>query len=150
MIHLNIKNESAVKRIYRRNDLLALADRVCQGENITVPVEISVLFCDDAFIQSLNSRYRGEENPTDVLSFPQPPISHDGPRMLGDIVISLETVDRYCNGDRRAMRDEVRLLFCHGLLHLLGENHNNVHARRRMHQKQASYLGVKLDCAWHS
>ena len=50
-------------------------------------------------------------------------------RILGDIVISLETVERNCNANRSAMRDEIRLLFCHGLLHILGYAHDSEAAR---------------------
>jgi probable rRNA maturation factor len=71
----------------------------------------------------LNRRYRNKSGPTDVLSFAQDLANHGHPEVLGDIVISLETVERFCKGDRVAMRAEVRLLFCHGLLHLLGYDH---------------------------
>ncbi len=150
MVRVEIKNDSVVKRLYRHKEFVALATRICQGEGVEDDIEVSVLFCDDAFIQALNAQYRGVNAPTDVLSFQQTPIGHDGPRALGDIVISLETVQRFCGGDRAAMRSEARLLFCHGLLHLLGETHGKIAAQRIMQQKQARYLGTELERAWHS
>ena len=70
--------------------------------------------------------------------------------VLGDIVISLETVEARCAGDLPATREEVRLLFCHGLLHLLGFVHDTKSQRARMQAKQAKYLGVAESAAWRS
>lgn len=96
-------------------------------------VELSVLFCDDPLIQSLNREYRGLDQPTDVLSFPQeeplaptptaePPASRvpGQPTVLGDIVISLETAQRQARAQRHSLRREVEWLLLHGALHLLG------------------------------
>lgn len=149
MVYLDIQNLSAVKRLYNAQRLLALAERVCLGEGIKKDVELSLLFCDDAYIQELNCRYRGKNEPTDVLSFEQEAPEHTDRRLLGDIVISLETVQRYCNDDRDAMRREMLLLFCHGLLHLLGHDHRKVSERTLMQQKQAQYLDRELGKVWH-
>ena len=107
-----------------------------------------MLFCDDEYITQLNRQYRKLERPTDVLSFCQDSIAEAVPRVLGDVVISLETVERRCRGDRKAMRDEARLLFCHGLLHLLDYTHGNASTREVMAGKQAEYLDIPLDAAW--
>jgi probable rRNA maturation factor len=147
-VELQIRNESSRKRIYRRLDLQALAEQICTEEGMGPRAEVSVLFCDDAFIATLNKDYRHEDHATDVLSFPQPDLPAGDTVLLGDIVISLETVERRCEGDRSAMREEVRLLFCHGLLHLLGYDHETAPARDDMNARQARYLGVPLDAAW--
>jgi probable rRNA maturation factor len=146
---VGIRNESIRKRLYRRAGLLALAERICKGEGLTGTVEVSLLFCDDDFITDLNRRYRRKNSPTDVLSFEQSPSAGMGPRVLGDIVISLETAERNCGGDRALMRDEVNLLFCHGLLHLLGHDHGTAFEKQRMTERQARYLGTSHDAAWH-
>lgn len=148
MVELAICNESTRKRLYRTGDLLALAEKVCAGEGIGGTIEVSVLFCDDARIRHLNRQYRKLDRPTDVLSFCQNQAGQAGFRILGDIVISLETVERHCRGERGAMREEVRLLFCHGLLHLLNYTHGTEAARRAMAGKQAEYLEIPLDSAW--
>jgi rRNA maturation RNase YbeY len=70
------------------------------------------------------------------------------PQVLGDIIISLETVESNCCGDTDTMREEVRMLVCHGLLHLLGYDHGTEEEKTIMHQKQAEYLGVSEDAAW--
>jgi len=82
--------------------------------------EVSVVLCDDAFIQSLNAQYRGKDAPTDVLSFAQDDPEPVGEVLLGDIVIALPTASRQAQAAGWALEDEVALLGVHGLLHLLG------------------------------
>jgi len=150
-MHLLIRNESARKRLYRTDNLQRLAERICVGEGSDRDAELSVLFCDDRFITELNSRYRKTNAPTDVLAFGQTTelaLAALSYSVLGDIVISLETVERCCEGDRAAMREEVRLLFCHGLLHLLGYQHENAQERERMAARQALYLGRPREAVW--
>lgn len=150
IVHLEVRNTSRVKGCCRRDNLRRIAQRVCAGEGRAGEAELSLLLCDDAFITGLNRTYRGKNRATDVLSFAQEEgvAGPDAAVVLGDIVISLETVARFCGNDAAAMRDEVRLLFCHGLLHLLGHHHANPAQRRDMQEKQARYLGLDNDAAW--
>lgn len=145
---LDIRNESARKRLVRRDALERLANRVCDGERVPGDVEISLLLCDDDTITRLNRQYRRKNAPTDVLSFEQETQQAPGPRPLGDIVISLETAERNCGGDRPGMRREIDLLFCHGLLHLLGYDHATEAEREGMQRKQAEYLDLSERAAW--
>lgn len=151
-VHLAIANQSVRKGLYRSDVLRGLLGRIMAGEGYEMPSQVNVVFCDDAFIAELNRSYRKKRGPTDVLSFEyeQPPggAAQDGAVVLGDIVISLETVERRCNGVREDMRREVRLLFCHGVLHLLGWEHDSVAECRRMAGRQAEYLGVTPEDAW--
>lgn len=147
-VELYIRNESSRKRLFRSDALRRRAEQICTGEGIEEDVEISLLFCDDPFMASLNKEYRRVNRPTDVLSFEQPELDDGGPRVLGDIVISLETVESRHPGDRAAMRKEVYLLFCHGLLHLLGYDHATPSEKKEMTAKQARYLGVPENAAW--
>lgn len=149
MLILSLRNESTRKQLYRRDVLTHLAERILAGENVDEEVEISVLLCDDAMIKALNRQYRKINKATDVLSFTQESFPAPGLRLLGDIVISLETVERFCNGDRAAMRHEIRLLFCHGLLHLLGHDHDTKRKQAVMVHKQAAYLETDISNAWH-
>jgi len=110
--------------------------------------EVSVLFTDDDFIAELNSQYRGEEGPTDVLSFPMmdPDSEVDAtfvegiPEMLGDIVISLDTAKRQAGEKDQALRKELELLLVHGMLHLLGYDHDEPEKEMVMWQKQEEIL----------
>jgi probable rRNA maturation factor len=89
-------------------------------------VEVSIVFVDDSHIAALNREYRGLDGPTDVLSFPMddPGIPGDEPVPLGDIVISLETVERETQ-DSGEFLNYLALLVVHGLLHLLGYDHES-------------------------
>ena len=148
-VTLLLRNESRIKRLCRKDSLSRLAERICRGEGIGQPVEVSLLFSDNARIQELNRIYRQVDRPTDVLSFAQEHLPVSDIRILGDIVISLETVAERCRDDRAAMRAEVRLLFCHGLLHLLGYDHAEASEQRVMLEKQSRYLGITEEEAWH-
>lgn len=82
--------------------------------------ELSVVLCSDAYIRKLNAQWRGKDAATDVLSFPQ-----DDPDrvVLGDIVISVDTASRQAEERQLQFRDEIRILLVHGVLHLLGYDH---------------------------
>ena len=148
-VALSVRNVSAHKGCYQKAALRDLARRVCDGEGVPGDVEVSVLFCGDAAIRKLNADYAGKDEATDVLSFEQAGIHADtGPRVLGDIVISLDTVQSRCDGDADGMRHEVQLLFCHGLLHLIGFDHGDARGRRTMIEKQAAYLRCTRRDAW--
>lgn len=145
---LDVRNESSHKRLCRRDALQRLAKKVCAGEDLRGKNELSLLFCDDPFIKKLNRTYRKKNRPTDVLAFEQDPVSSPPPRVLGDIVISLETVERNCHSDRKRMRSEIDLLLCHGLLHLLGYDHATPQEREVMTDRQAHYLNRSKQAAW--
>lgn len=85
--------------------------------------EISLLICDDAQIQTLNKEYREKDYATDVLSFPMSDDPFEEGGMLGDIVISLDTAKRQAAEAEIAVEREVSFLFIHGLLHLMGYDH---------------------------
>ncbi|KAI9106530.1 hypothetical protein K1719_022058 [Acacia pycnantha] len=87
-------------------------------------VELSVLLCNDEFIRKLNKEWRDEDHATDVLSMSQHVPGLKLPTlMLGDIVISVETAARQAQERGHTLLDEIRILLVHGLLHLLGFDH---------------------------
>lgn len=85
-------------------------------------VEVSVLLVNDAAMRRLNHRYRGIDRTTDVLSFPQGPFPA-APLFLGDIVISLPQARRQAYEYQTPFKRELARLLVHGLLHLLGYDH---------------------------
>ena len=99
--------------------------------------ELSVLLTNDAQIHALNLEHREKDKPTDVLSFPLDEGGGadgfvSGTRVLGDVVISLDTAARQARGRKRELLPEVRFLLAHGLLHLLGFDHGNPAEKREM------------------
>jgi probable rRNA maturation factor len=87
---------------------------------------ISVSFVRDPKIRELNREFRGLDKPTDVLSFPlvEPGDAYAGAeRLLGDIVISVDTARRQAADYDASLDNEVRRLLIHGVLHLLGHDH---------------------------
>jgi probable rRNA maturation factor len=117
-----------VESIVRRSAKIALmrgaaaAGLVRQG-----PVELSIVLADAAEQQRLNREYRGKDAPTNVLAFPawcprsQPP--RGAPILLGDVVLALETVVGEAAEQGKLFADHVRHLVVHGVLHLLGYDH---------------------------
>ena len=106
-----------------------------EGLDAEADVEVSLLLCDDAFIQTLNAAHRGVDRATDVLSFAQ-----DDPHLLGDIVISLETAARQAQAADWPTESEVALLATHGLLHLLGHEDDTAAGAARMRDQSALAL----------
>jgi probable rRNA maturation factor len=86
--------------------------------------QVEVLLADDPTLKRLNRDFRGKNKATDVLSFPAPGEDAGGAAgYAGDIAISLDTAARAAERHGHSLRDEVRILLLHGLLHLDGMDH---------------------------
>ena len=87
--------------------------------------ELSLLFTDDAHIQTLNREWRGKDKATNVLSFPAFDVAPGDalPPMLGDIVLAFETVSSEANLENKPFEHHLMHLLIHGVLHLLGYDH---------------------------
>lgn len=105
--------------------------------------EVSVLLTDDLHMTELNLKYRGIDAPTDVLAFAmcEGEDSEMMPStMLGDVVISLETAERQAISEKKSLEEEVAFLTVHGVLHLLGYDHQTQEEATVMFNKQNSIL----------
>ncbi|WP_123927703.1 rRNA maturation RNase YbeY [Thermodesulfitimonas autotrophica] len=105
--------------------------------------ELGITFVDDAAIKMLNYRYRGKDEPTDVLSFAMNETVQEGERevlLLGDVVISLETAARWAIEEGRDLHQEVAQLVVHGALHLLGYDHETAAEAARMKAQEEEIL----------
>lgn len=120
--------------------LTRLAEVVLVGEGAE-RTELSVSFVTDDEIAELHLRYMDEEGPTDVLSFPLGEVDEDGVLILGDVVISPSAAERNNPSDQVS---ELRLLLVHGILHLLGHDHEDDLDRTAMWALQERYTGVKV------
>ena len=95
--------------------------------------EISILFCNDSYIQELNKNYRGIDSATDVLSFENDDEYEDDEgkwKCVGDIVISLDTLPVNAEYFEQTEDDELKRLLVHGLLHLNGYDHEPEHIEK--------------------
>jgi len=105
--------------------------------------EVGITFVDEAAIKELNQRYRGKYEPTDVLSFPMnETVKGDNGEvlLLGDVIISLETVARWAQEEGCALVDEVARLVVHGTLHLLGYDHETEADAAQMKAREEEIL----------
>jgi probable rRNA maturation factor len=139
-----------------------------EQQGVPLSSEISVVLGEDAFIQALNLKYMGIDAPTDVLSFPQeeaanasgkdPAIGETdsesraqrsrgrlAPRSLGDIVISLPTVERQAMEHGVSYERELALVSIHATLHLLGFDHAEAADRNKMWVEQDRTLALLMD-----
>ncbi|QFU14927.1 rRNA maturation RNase YbeY [Microvirga thermotolerans] len=109
-------------------------------------LEASVMLTDDAAIRELNREWRGKDKPTNVLSFPapeQPGI--EGPRHLGDIALAYETLVREAEEESKTLADHFAHLIVHGVLHLLGYDHEveeEAEAMEALEVKALATLGI--------
>lgn len=89
------------------------------------PIEISLVFTDDDDIKGINAEWRGQDKPTNVLSFPAFPLSPGGKPgpMLGDIILAEETLRREALDLGKPFEDHLTHLLVHGFLHLFGYDH---------------------------
>ena len=118
--------------------------------------ELSVLLVSDRRMRALNRRYRKKDRSTDVLAFPLTATYHSvkrgqiyfprlkinqSPVLLGDVVISMQTAKRQAKELGHSLRDEIERLLVHGILHLLGYDHErNVRAAAAMARKERAIL----------
>jgi probable rRNA maturation factor len=94
--------------------------------------ELCIVLADDGFVQALNKTYRAKDKPTNVLSFPTggipfaigaEPMIDMGPHLLGDVVLAVETITREAAEQGKSFAHHLTHLVVHGVLHLLGQDH---------------------------
>jgi probable rRNA maturation factor len=90
----------------------------------TAGSEVSIVLTDDSTIRTLNRDWRGIDRPTNVLSFPAAgQKAGENARLLGDIIIAYETLERECDDENRIFLHHLAHLAVHGFLHLIGYDH---------------------------
>ena len=140
---------------------VALARNVLAAQGVKDDIEVSLLFVDEPTIAELHQRFLGEEGPTDVLAFPideepEPggrspdeggtgpgagaPDEDDMPVLLGDVVVCPAVAARNAAAHGASVDDEMALLVVHGLLHLLGMDHEIDEEAERMERRERELL----------
>lgn len=137
-----------------------LAEQVLDAEGVGAEVELAVVFVDEVGSAELNARFGGKEGPTDVLSFPideEPPESgrhpdsggsgpgepsepDELPLLLGDVYVCPSVAARNAPDHAGTYEDELALLVVHGILHLLGMDHEEEAAAEEMEQRERALL----------
>lgn len=129
---------------------LTAAARLLLTEHQLEHGDVAIVLADDVMLQELNRRYRGLDCPTDVLSFPMlEPAGRDRAAaedheevMIGDIYISLERAREQAIAAGHSCEREALILAIHGLLHLLGYDHDSGAAAAAMQQKEVEILNL--------
>ncbi len=105
-------------------------------------VEASIVLADDALVRDLNRTYRRQDRATNVLSFANDdrPAGEGGPCLLGDVVLARETVLREARDQGKSVAEHMSHLVVHGLLHLLGFDHDRALQAERMEALEVAIL----------
>ena len=147
-MELQIRNKQKIikidKRRIRRTALKILKILDCADK------EISLSFVDDENIKQLNKQYLGKDKATNVISFSlrEGEYSNINPQILGDIIISVETAQRDAIKENLTVTQELEFLIIHGILHLLGYNHENTTKKEtnKMRQKEKDLFNIIYGC----
>jgi probable rRNA maturation factor len=118
--------------------LKSLARAVMKNESASGK-DLNVIYCTDNLIKDLNSRYLNKNHTTDVLAFELEDRNDDG-HLLGEIYVNLQQARRQALENKINYNEEVRRLTVHGILHLLGYDDRGAASRKKMWNRQESYL----------
>ena len=147
-----------VSRPWLRHLALLTLDSEAEAGTAITGRDVSLLIADDDTVQDLNRRYRGLDEVTDVLAFSPVHAGSDAPvveeapfvrgdggaESLGDVLISYPQAERQAQERGLPLRRELALLVVHGLLHLLGYDHDDLEGERRMWARQDAILARVL------
>lgn len=123
--------------------------QILKAEAATAPYEVSLVFTDSETVQRLNRDYRGVDEPTDVLAFYQLPqketdfsfaVPPDGVTRLGEVIISYPQAVAQAREQGHSPERELALLVIHGILHLLGYDHEEPEAEHKMRERERELL----------
>lgn len=149
---LSVRNETGIRVPAA---LLKRAATATASRHKLPPGEINLLICSNDEIRSLNKKFRGLDEPTDVLTFPArelPRTPRQKPQ-LGDLAISVEYAQAQADQRGASLSDELAYLVMHGVLHLCGFDDESEHDKRRMQIAMAEmgeFLNLKPDHEWSS
>ena len=117
-------------------------DAALAGASMKEPGDVALLFTDDSAIAEINAEWRGKDKPTNVLSFPAPdmPLPEGEARHLGDIVLAHGVIAREAAEQGKTLHDHTAHLIVHGVLHLLGYDHETDAEAEEMERLEAAIL----------
>jgi len=130
-----------------------IAQQVLKAEGVAPPYEVSLVFTDSEMVRRLNRDYRGVDRPTDVLAFYMLPqkeadscfaLPPDGVLRLGEVIISYPQAVEQAKEQGHSIERELALLIVHGILHLLGYDHEQPEEEKQMREREEKLLGKYL------
>jgi len=133
-------------RKVRKATLRRVVEEIASAEGITSPTAVSLVIADDETVHELNREWRGMDRTTDVLAFALRegdmafPSDAEGTTQLGEVIISLPQAERQAKRAGHSLKREIAVLVIHGILHLLGYDHQTTGQRKRMRTREAEIL----------
>lgn len=144
---IDILNEQGSASVEAEELVSRVLSFVAEKEGIAEDAEVSISFVSNEEIQEMNRTYRGKDAVTDVISFAlqekgvgEIDIIGEEPMLLGDIIISADRAKEQAKEYNHSFERELAFLAVHGLLHLLGYDHQSEAEEQQMFSKQHAYL----------
>ena len=149
-MEINILIDGKFEGCPDKNWFKRIAKKVLMAQGVEDKVELGLVITTQEKVHELNRAYRGKDRPTDVLAFymnpskgkGEFPASPDGVRRLGEVIISYPQAVVQANERGHSVKKELTILLIHGILHLLGCDHEKPDERKLMRSKEAQVLSV--------
>jgi probable rRNA maturation factor len=146
---IEISVEEKFRELIDEEWVKKIAQDVLKAEGVTSPYEVSLVFTDSETVQRLNRDYRGVDEATDVLAFYMFPqgegdssftLPPDGVLRLGEVIISYPQAVQQAKEQGHPVEQELALLVIHGILHLLGYEHEKLEEETKMRAREKELL----------
>jgi len=146
---IGIHVEEEFRGVVDEGGVRRVAQTVLEAEGVALPYEVSLVFTDSETVKQLNRDYRGVDEPTDVLAFymlPQKEVDDsfalppDGVTRLGEVIVSYPQAIEQAREQGHSTERELALLVIHGILHLLGYDHEEPEEESKMRERERDLL----------
>jgi len=146
---IEILVEKEIRGLVDEGWVREIAQTVLNGEGVVPPYEVGLVFTDSETVKQLNRDYRGVDEPTDVLAFYMLPqkegddsfaVPPDGVTRLGEVIISYPQAAEQAREQGHPTERELTLLIIHGMLHLLGYDHEEPEEEDEMRTREKELL----------
>jgi probable rRNA maturation factor len=149
-VEINVLIDKEFKRVLTSVWLRKVAGQVLLAEHANPLIEISLVITGQEKIQELNRLYLEEDAPTDVLSFPMMEPDVDGSFItppdstlrLGEVIISYPQAKQQAKEHGHIVKKEIAVLIVHGVLHLLGYDHDTQRHKRAMRKRESAIIKI--------
>lgn len=148
-MEINVIIDKGLEECPAEGWLRSMAEQVLLAQGVGTDAELGLMITSQERVRELNSRYRGEDRDTDVLAFYMKSVEDetspfvappDGILHLGEVVISYPQAVIQAQEHRHSVEKELTILIIHGVLHLLGSDHERVAQKREMTAKEQTML----------